>query len=96
MKIEFSTEKRPCSFKELMLFCVYHVEADEDYRTVKGVSRERRGTVAVRTLSGKGRLSIGNNTTFTLTDDTLVIVPAWKLDRYAPAENLWNFWWFEY
>jgi len=96
MKIEFSTVQRPRCNRVLMPFCVYHVDADDSYRTKKGVSRSRRGLVAIRTIGGMGRLSIAGEKYFDLPEGSLLIVPAWKLERYAPANDAWNFWWFEY
>ena len=96
MKIEFATVHRPQPPAALLPFCAYHVEADTSYRCKKGVSADRRGSVLIRTTGGEGRLTLSGERSFELPEDTLLLVPAWKLENYATGRNQWNFWWFEF
>ena len=96
MFVEFSKVNHPKSAPEISLSCIYHIDADENYRVHKGVFRGRMGSVAVRTLKGEGLISIYGGKEFSLKADSLLILPAWKLEKYYPALDSWEFWWFEF
>ena len=96
MKIKFSTVHRPQPPAVILPFCAYEVEADANYKCKKGVSPGRRGSAAIRTVGGCGRLELSGERVFELHAGTLLLVPAWKLEHYATSGESWQFWWFEY
>ncbi|MBS7263478.1 MAG: AraC family transcriptional regulator [Eubacteriales bacterium] len=96
MKIDFYRTEDPAGFVPARLFYVYFIDADRSYKGIRGVSRERRGYAAVRTVSGCGVMDVFGRRNILLPAGSLFVVPAWKLITYRPKEDRWLFRWFEF
>jgi len=52
--------------------------------------------VAIRSIAGKGRVSLDKGDVFELGKDALVVVEGERLRRYRCTGVSWKFWWFEF
>lgn len=85
-----------CEVPHARLENVWCIEADKSY----SVSRNRKGDdialVALRTLSGVGRLTTYGGGNYELITDSLLIVRASDITGYFAAQDGWHFYWFEF
>ena len=79
----------------LTLDAVWDVHADPNYDVRKEPTLDKQ-LIAVRTLSGAGRLYLDDGRRLDVAVNTLLIVEACRLPRYRCLGDAWNFWWFEY
>ena len=87
------------------LRCIWDVEADPSYdvpvERAKSHSKGLRpkggaGLIAIRTLTGSGRVCLENDEVIDIPADTLLLVEWDRLTRYHCLGPEWHFWWFEF
>ncbi|MEI6971716.1 MAG: AraC family transcriptional regulator [bacterium] len=74
---------------------VWHVNADASYDVVRHWKASQH-LVAVRTLSGRGRLYREDGQTLDVGPGSLMLFKAQRVRRYHCVGNSWQFWWFEF
>ncbi len=95
----------PTHVNGVALRCVWDVEADATYdvpvERARRMSRSLRpeggtGLIAVRTLSGKGRIYLDGDEVFEVRGNSLILVEWDRIRRYHCAGPEWHFWWMEF
>jgi AraC-like DNA-binding protein len=74
---------------------IWRVEADETYSVPVALPRPPR-LVAVRTVSGVGRMTLDGPGELHLTAETVAVVENETIRHYATDGEVWDFWWFEF
>lgn len=80
---------------ETRLDAVWYVDADGTY-SVNRWNRPEEGYVAVRTISGIGRMDLRGGETVMLPADSLSIFEMKQIVNYAATHGGWQFYWFEF
>jgi len=102
---EFSRAIGPSEIRGLALHITWHVEADPSYDIDHDFSRNTainlhrlggEGLIAIRTLSGTGRVYLSPDRCVELTAGTLLFLNWDRLERYHCKGPAWTFWWFEF
>lgn len=79
----------------MRLEAVWYVEADRSYDVSKKNSGSP-GYVAVRTLTGMGRMLLSDGTELLLGPNSIALLEEAKILRYATEGQSWQFYWFEF
>lgn len=77
------------------LRAVWYVDADRSYSVTKRSDQDAY-FIAIRTLSGTGRVELCNGKSFLPKADSLLIVDQRQILHYAAQANGWQFFWFEF
>ncbi|MBQ4086264.1 MAG: helix-turn-helix transcriptional regulator [Clostridia bacterium] len=77
------------------LEAIWYAEADETY-DVNRRNHSLSGYVAVRTLSGKGRMTLYDGRTLILEGNSIGVFEGAQIARYATDGQNWQFYWFEF
>ncbi len=95
----------PTHVSGVALRCVWEVEADPTYdETVDRAWRASRSLrpeggaelIAVRTLSGKGRIYLDDDEVFEVCEESLILLEWDRIRRYHCVGPEWHFWWLEF
>ncbi len=95
MQFEFAVPDSPATLPALTLRSVFHVNADSTY-DVRGVTPDKTGYVALRSLRGTGLIYLSSDARFNLSTSTLLLVPYESISRYRATGDTWEFWWFDF
>ena len=79
----------------LALNTLWHVRADASYC----VTRDQPATqnmIALRTIRGRGSVTLNTSETFEASQETLLIVENDLIRQYRQEAGSWHFWWFEF
>ena len=102
---EFATASGPADISGIDLHTVWNVNADTsydiNYDLAKGTSQKLHnlgatGLIALRTISGSGRVYLNEHSVIDPVPDTLLITQWDNIQRYHCRSSEWNFWWFEF
>lgn len=77
------------------LEAVWYVEADDSYE-INRRNHTLSGYVAVRTLSGRGRMTLHDGRTLLLEGNSIGVFEGPQIFRYATDGQSWQFYWFEF
>lgn len=77
----------------LHLHLIWYVDADSTYDVIPQ-SRHEGAYIAIRTLTGLGRLELRNGSVLELASNSLAILDARQIMHYAASRNGWQFYWF--
>lgn len=80
---------------EMRLSAVWYVDEDSTYQVSKR-NRAEDGYVAVRTMTGTGKMELYSGDTFILPADSLGIFAIRQVLNYGAGEDGWQFYWFEF
>lgn len=80
---------------ETRLNAIWYVDADETY-SVNRWNRQNEGCVAVRTITGMGRLELSSGEVFSLSPDSLGFFNNGQISSYSSGKDGWQFYWFEF
>jgi len=85
----------PLAAPAVTLGRVWRVNADAAYdiHWPRGLSGD---LIALRTLAGRGRMTVDGQAGFALTGGTLAILSASRVRHYACTARRWQFWWLEF
>lgn len=102
---EFATASGPADISGIDLHTVWNVNADSsydiNYDLAKGTSQRLHnlggsGLIALRTISGSGRIYLHEHGVIDTIADTLLVTNWDNIQRYHCKSSAWNFWWFEF
>jgi len=79
----------------LSLNTLWHVRADRSYCVTRDSNAPRHLT-AIRTLNGRGTVTLDTGEILELSKGTLFIVQNEHIRQYRQKEGIWHFWWFEF
>jgi AraC-like DNA-binding protein len=79
----------------LRLTTIWEVRGDPSY-DVRALHPESPCLIAIRTLAGRGRLTIAGRPGLDLPPESLIVVPRRRIRRYRCPGEGWHFWWFEF
>lgn len=77
------------------LEAVWYVEADDSYE-INRRNHTLSGYVAVRTLSGRGLMTLYDGRTLHLEGNSIGVFEGPQIARYATDGQSWQFYWFEF
>lgn len=77
------------------LEAVWYVEADDSYE-INRRNHSLSGYVAVRTLSGRGRMTLHDGRTLLLEGNSIGVFEGPQIARYSTDGQSWQFYWFEF
>ncbi len=95
MKNLLSKREYAGSLPRTRLNAVWYVDADRSYSVSKW-NRQEAGCVAVRTVSGMGRMELRGGGTFMLPADSLGVFDMRQVVGYSAGKDGWQFYWFEF
>lgn len=95
MDYDFSFVKASAPIAPIALKTVYVVNADRSYDVKRGINNGRN-LIALRTLSGVGKIKIEGRSEIILTPDTLLFCRFSEVRSYSCTGDSWDFWWFEF
>jgi AraC-like DNA-binding protein len=96
MDFEFSKTADPVKTSALSLNTIFYVNADTSYDVTKNIESDNKEYIALKTISGKGRLIFQGGERKTVTADTLIIFEYSKIKRYYCPEGIWDFYWLNF
>lgn len=95
MYYSFAKVSEPMGTAVVALESVYSIGADMTYN-YRNPDRDRNALVALRTIGGRGMVSVDEYGDISLESDTLVIFEVSRLERFACKEPIWKIWWYEF
>jgi len=80
----------------LRLNAVWYVDADCSYSVNRKGEQNKKGYVAVRTMTGYGQMTLRNGSSHMLGPNSLGIFESGQILCYAAEKGGWQFYWFEF
>ncbi|MEI8121659.1 MAG: helix-turn-helix domain-containing protein [bacterium] len=77
----------------LSLDSIWHVRADDTYSVTRNLPPSRQ-LIIIRTLGGRGTVTLDTDDMAEVSKGTLFIVNNEELRQYRQKEGTWHFWWF--
>lgn len=102
---EFAAASGPADISGIDLHTVWNVNADTSYDInhdlAKGTSEKLHnlggtGLIALRTITGCGRIYLDGHGVIDAIGDTLLVTKWDTIQRYHCKSSAWSFWWFEF
>lgn len=75
---------------------IWFVDADESYSVERKRGVWKSGYVAVRTLTGEGGMRLFDGRELVLKPNSIAVLSATEIERYAARRESWQFYWFEF
>lgn len=95
MRSQFIERSHEADVPAIRLNGIWYVDADDTYN----VSRRKappRDFIAVRTLTGCGKLELHDGTSLMLEPNSIVLLNGPDIAHYATARDKWEFYWFRF
>jgi AraC family transcriptional regulator of arabinose operon len=93
MECDFSIAANPGCGSPITLTMVYMLRSDQSY-DVRRTDTGRSGYIALRTISGAGKVLISGCEPMTANSGSLLFFKYAMVERYYCADSSWDFWWF--
>ena len=94
MEFDFCISNDPKEVLALSLKTIYFLQADRSY-DVQSYNHLSDSTIALRTLSGNGKIIVDGHDEKVLYANTLIFIKYNDVLRYYCSDEKWNFWTFK-